>query len=345
VSSSGIPAAADRGDLDPKQLGYCSDPAIQQALERATLAIARSDAILIGAGAGMGVDSGLPDFRGNHGFWRAYPPYQRLGLDFVSLANPRWFEEDPTLAWGFYGHRMELYRRTIPHPGFAILRAWAERMRRGGFVFTSNVDGHFQRAGFAGEQIVEVHGSFEGMQCTRDCGAGIFPGEGMRVEIDQETMRAVSRLPECPKCGALARPNILMFGDFGWDSVRTKLQTGRMREWLRAIGSSKVVVIECGAGRAVPTVRMFCEDAAVKTHGTLIRINTREAQVPAGHISLPVAALEALRSLDARLSGIGAAGQGRGAVSALRTGCGGPVSVRASAVRRMAREAERERPG
>ncbi len=35
--------------------------------------IAQADAILITAGAGMGVDSGLPDFRGNEGFWKAYP--------------------------------------------------------------------------------------------------------------------------------------------------------------------------------------------------------------------------------------------------------------------------------
>ncbi len=100
----------------------------------------------------MGVDSGLPDFRGNQGFWRAYPPYEQLGLDFVSLANPRWFADDPALAWGFYGHRMELYRQTAPHPGFAILHRWEGRMPRGGFVFTSNVDRHFQRAGFSPER-------------------------------------------------------------------------------------------------------------------------------------------------------------------------------------------------
>ena len=32
--------------------------------------------ILIGAGAGMGKDSGMPDFRGNEGFWNNYPPYR-----------------------------------------------------------------------------------------------------------------------------------------------------------------------------------------------------------------------------------------------------------------------------
>lgn len=28
----------------------------------------------------MGVDSGLPDFRGTEGFWRAYPPMAKLNL-------------------------------------------------------------------------------------------------------------------------------------------------------------------------------------------------------------------------------------------------------------------------
>ncbi len=96
---------------------------IEAALDRAAEAIASAEALWIGAGAGMGVDSGLPDFRGPQGFWRAYPPYERLGLDFVALANPRWFSQDPTLAWGFYGHRMTLYRQTMPHDGFAILAA------------------------------------------------------------------------------------------------------------------------------------------------------------------------------------------------------------------------------
>src|SRR5580693_5442297 len=110
-----------------------------ETLNRAATVISDADAILIGAGAGMGVDSGLPDFRGPQGFWRAYPVYEKLGLDFAAMANPRWFERDPAFAWGFYGHRLELYRQTQPHPGFAILRAWAARKEHGAFVFTSNV--------------------------------------------------------------------------------------------------------------------------------------------------------------------------------------------------------------
>jgi NAD-dependent SIR2 family protein deacetylase len=274
---------------------------LETDLNRAAQLIAGSEAILIGAGAGMGVDSGLPDFRGEHGFWRAYPPYERLGLDFVSLANPRWFAEDPALAWGFYGHRMELYRRTAPHPGFAILRRWAETTQCGGFVFTSNVDGHFQRSGFAREQVVEVHGSFDAMQCVANCGVGLFSGDAVQVDIDPETMRARSTLPVCPTCGSLARPNILMFNDLGWHSTRTEAQMHSLGFWLSTLGGAKLVVVECGAGRAIPTVRLTCEEITERYGATLIRINTREPQVPPGHISLPLGALPALAAIDERI--------------------------------------------
>ena len=101
----------------------------ESLLNRATRAVAEADALLIGAGAGMGVDSGLPDFRGNDGFWKAYPPFKKLGLSFAELANPYWFRHDPEQAWGFYGHRRNLYRLAQPHAGFAILRSWCERAK------------------------------------------------------------------------------------------------------------------------------------------------------------------------------------------------------------------------
>ena len=101
--------------------------------------------------------SGLPDFRGPEGFWRAYPPYRRLGLRFEELADSVHFAADPELAWGFYGHRLHLYRRTVPHAGFAVLLGWARR--RPVRVFTSNVDGQFQTAGFAEDDVAECHGS------------------------------------------------------------------------------------------------------------------------------------------------------------------------------------------
>ena len=83
-----------------------------------------------------------------------------------------------------------------------------------------------------------------------------------------------------------------MFGDWGWDSARTDLQMNRMSTWIESLDDARLVVIECGAGQAVPTVRITCEKIARQTQGTLLRINPREPDVPDGHISLPVSALE-----------------------------------------------------
>ncbi len=175
-------------------------------------------------------------------------------------------------------------------------------MNSGAFVFTSNVDGQFQRAGFDSERIVEVHGSFEGMQCTRECGIGIFPGGSFDVEIDPESMRAIHPLPSCPQCGALSRPNILMFGDWHWDSRHTDSQLWRWKSWINSINKENLVVVECGAGQAVPTVRVTSETLARDLAGTLVRINPREPEVPAGHLSLAMNALDALLALDSRMN-------------------------------------------
>ena len=277
-------------------------PIDEDSLGEAADAIAMADALLIGAGAGMGVDSGMPDFRGPEGFWRAYPPYAKLGLRFEEMASPRHFANDPALGWGFYGHRTNLYRQTQPHEGFAILRRWAEEVDRGGFVFTSNVDGHFQKAGFDEDQIMECHGSVEWWQCLLDCGAGVFPAAPGEISVDPSTFRANPPLPTCPACGGLARPNILMFGDARWDDRRSEARRERLTRWLEGLGSAKLVVVELGAGRAVATVRRFCEEITSVMGASLIRINVRDPEVPRGQVGLPMGALDALRSIDERLN-------------------------------------------
>jgi NAD-dependent SIR2 family protein deacetylase len=271
------------------------------AHRRAAEAIAAADALLVTAGAGMGVDSGLPDFRGDEGFWRAYPPFRHLGLSFVDLADPRWFDDDPALAWGFYGHRLHLYRDTAPHRGYARLRRWSEARAAGGFVFTSNVDGHFQRAGFAEERVCECHGAIGRLQCTAGCGREPWAADGASVTVDPATMRATDPLPACPGCGALARPGILMFGDLDWDPSRTAAQQARLRAWLSGLDLRRLVVVECGAGTAVPTVRMLGQDLA-RRGATLIRVNPREPQAPAGAIAIPQGAAPALAAIDATLA-------------------------------------------
>jgi len=271
------------------------DDRIKQAAE----AIGKAEALLVCAGAGMGVDSGLPDFRGSRGFWGAYPPYEKLGLDFYDLANPEWFARDPELAWGFYGHRLDLYRRTVPHAGFARLLAWAAGKPGGCFVFTSNVDGQFQKAGFAEERIHECHGSIHHLQCAAGCREAIWPAAGVTVLVDGTTMRARPPLPACPACGRLARPNVLMFGDGGWLPQRSREQSLKLRDWLEASEGKKLAIVECGAGTAVPSVRQMSERMLARPNTMLVRINLSEAVVPTGQIGIAGGALGILEALAA----------------------------------------------
>ncbi len=276
------------------------DRELNEEIKRAKETLKEADAVLITAGAGMGVDSGLPDFRGTEGFWRAYPIAKKLGLRFEELANPRWFHENPKLAWAFYGHRLNLYRKTNPHEGFYILKKLGESKKGGYFVFTSNVDGQFQKAGYDEKKIVEIHGSIHHLQCTRPCIDDIWSAEGVEVEIDMERFEAKEPLPGCKHCGAIARPNILMFGDWEWISHRTAGQEFRFERWLEKVEDMdyKLVIIEIGAGTAVPTVRLLSERVASSFDGTLIRINPRDFKVPSKRdISIPLGGLEGIKRI------------------------------------------------
>lgn len=264
-------------------------------IARACKALASADALLIGAGAGMGVDSGMPDFRGDEGFWNAYPAFK--GKRFSEMSNPVWFASDPEQAWGFFGHRYNLYSSTKPHEGFQVLRRLAASMPAGAGIFTSNVDGHFQKAGFTEVPIVECHGSIHHFQCSELCSTEIWSAENVQVDVDPDTIRARGPVPRCPNCQAVARPNILMFGDYSWIQDRTVDQERRLAEWLTNVRPEKLVVIELGAGTAIPTVRWECERHGAS--GTLVRINPRDAEVGEGEVSIPLGALEGLRRLEA----------------------------------------------
>jgi NAD-dependent SIR2 family protein deacetylase len=274
----------------------------ERDIEAAAELVAGADALVVAAGAGIGIDSGLPDFRGPEGFWRAYPPYERLGLSFTQMASPATFHRDPGLAWGFYGHRRALYRRTVPHEGFEVLRRWLEDAPVGGFVFTSNVDGQFQRAGIDDDALVECHGTLAYDQCLGGCGQPPWAA-GPDVTVDEASMRAVGELPSCPACGGLARPNILMFGDGGWDPSLHDAQQARLRAFLHAVAGESLVVVELGAGTAVPTVRWFSEALVDRVGARLVRINPGEPKVPPGQVALPAPAREALLAMAAHLGG------------------------------------------
>ena len=272
----------------------------QEALQKAAQILRESDGLLITAGAGMGVDSGLPDFRGNEGFWKAYPALAKAGYEFTKVASPRTFEIDPELAWGFYGHRLALYRATEPNPAFAVLKAWASQYPSGYFVVTSNVDGQFQKAGFNAKRIYEVHGSIHKLQCTSGCQGETWTADDFKPELDESTCKLLNRLPRCPNCRRIARPNILMFSDWGWVESEAYLQRTVFGHWKKRV--TRLAIVEIGAGTTIETIRMVSQSQGIDSQ--LIRINLRESNIPLGvkGVSLPMTGLEAILKINDILS-------------------------------------------
>ena len=273
----------DRDDLE-KRFARCAN-LIEQA-----------EGLLITAGAGLGVDAGLPDFRGKDGFWRTYPALGRARLHFQDVACPDAFRERPRLAWGFYGHRLKMYREAVPGPTLHILREIARRVPDGAFVFTSNVDGQFQQAGFAPGQVVECHGSIHYMQCLDGCMGEVWPADSWVPEVDEGACMLLNDLPRCPHCSGVARPGILMFGDSEWIDYRMRTQLARLQGWRNKV--ERLLVIEVGAGTAIPSVRLFGESQ----EAPIIRINPDEAKTDADRgVSLAMKGMEAMGGIASAL--------------------------------------------
>jgi NAD-dependent SIR2 family protein deacetylase len=252
---------------------------------RAAELIRSADALVIAAGAGMGVDSGLPDF--------------------TEVASTQALLSDPAWSWGFYGHCLSLYRHTPPHAGFGILKKWADRTYLGARVITSNVDGHFHKAGFAPEHLREFHGSIHYLQCMSPCNSGVWSADNFDPQMVEANRRLLNAPPTCPKCGGLARPNIQMFGDSTWLSKREKVQLRFEEKWYQRLSAidARAVVIEIGAGTARPLVRLYSEQISWKYDAPMVRINARDSKVPsAKDVGITADALEALLAIDSLLT-------------------------------------------
>jgi NAD-dependent SIR2 family protein deacetylase len=162
------------------------------------------------------------------------------------------------------------------------------------------VDGQFQKAGFDPQRIHECHGSIHHLQCMEPCGPQIWSADGFHPDVDNVACRLRNEPPACPHCGGLARPNILMFSDWEWNEQRSHVQEARLMQWLSS--TRRPLVIELGAGTALPAVRHFSHRVVMQHDGRLIRINPTDAKVAREQdVGLKAGAMEALTAIAALL--------------------------------------------
>jgi hypothetical protein len=91
-----------------------------------------------------------------------------------------------------------------------------------------------------------------------------------------------------------------MFDDYNWQPQRTEAQEDKFQQWKDSFAISisgskqKLVVIEIGAGTAIPSVRHLAESMDTN----IVRINPRESHGSEDVISIPIGGLDALQKID-----------------------------------------------
>jgi NAD-dependent deacetylase len=142
-------------------------------------------------GAGTSTESGIPDFRSAGGIWSRFDPYE--------VASIEAFRRSPERVWEFYALRLQVLADARPNDAH---RALADLERRGlvQAVITQNVDGLHAAAG--SQNVIEVHGTLARARCPA-CDATVS-----RAEVE-----ALLPLPHCLRCGAVLKPDVVMFGE------------------------------------------------------------------------------------------------------------------------------------
>lgn len=119
-------------------------------------ALSEADLVIIGASNGFDMSEGLNIFRADAHFWEAYGDLAQIdgfGCILQGLSSP---DANVRRRWAERFHQKE-YLEYEPSPLMNTLRRLTEHADT--FVVTCNIDGHFTRAGFNENRVLETEGS------------------------------------------------------------------------------------------------------------------------------------------------------------------------------------------
>ncbi|MBL8288785.1 MAG: NAD-dependent deacylase [Rubrivivax sp.] len=167
-----------------------------EAVQRIRAAIAGARSVAVLTGAGMSAESGIPTFRDAlTGLWAKFDPQD--------LASIEGFRADPQRVWDWYAERRQGVCRAEPNAGHRALARWAREHPGRMCVVTQNVDDLHQRAGQP--DVVRLHGDILWLQWLDECIE--------RPACDATATAVPGRPPRCKRCGNLARPAVVWFGE------------------------------------------------------------------------------------------------------------------------------------
>ena len=250
-------------------------------LQKLKAALEESDAVVIGAGAGLSTSAGFAydgerfrkyfaDFEAAYGFHDMYSG------GFYPYATPEEY-------WGYWSRYILINRYTdAPKPVYEnLLRLVQDKDY---FVITTNVDHCFQKAGFDKKRLFYTQGDYGLFQCSEPCCQETWNNEAIirQMVAEQQNRKIPSGLvPHCPRCGKPLTMNLRaddrFVEDEGWHAA-----AGRYADFLRTREGQRLLFLELGVGYNTPVIIKypFWQMTAKNPRATYACINRGEAAYP-----------------------------------------------------------------
>ncbi len=191
---------------------------MSELIEKAARAIIESRSTIALTGAGISVESGIPDFRSKGGLWDRYDP-EEYGTIYA-------FQRDPAKVWKMLKDMEDLVNSAKPNAAHMAL-AELERMGLLQSVITQNVDNLHQEAG--SRVVIEYHGNSRSLSC-------------LKCNRKYDSREKKGEYPPKCECGSILKPDVIFFGEsIPEQAMSRSIQLSAECQALLIIGTSAVV--------------------------------------------------------------------------------------------------------
>jgi NAD-dependent deacetylase len=250
------------------------------AFERELVTVARlldaAERVLFITGAGISADSGLPTYRGIGGLYNDRHTDDGLPIE-VALSGDM-LAARPEITWKYLAEIEANCRGAGPNAAHHVIARLAATKRV--TVLTQNIDGLHRAAG--SQDVIEIHGTLHRLSCT-ECGARFAVEDYSGLEFP----------PACPDCGALLRPDVVLFGE--------ALPPAAIPRLVEVLEAGPDLIFSIGTTSVFPYIAepvLFGRQNGIPT----VEINPGESQVSdLVDIRLPLGAAATLQAIEARL--------------------------------------------
>lgn len=225
----------------------------QKQIERLSQQLASSDAIVIGAGAGLSTSAGFT-YTGER-FVHYFPDFIAK-YHFPDMYSGGFYPFDTLEEHWAYWSRYIFCNRYLDAPKPVYQELLSLVQDKDYFVLTTNVDHQFQKAGFDKHRLFYTQGDYGLWQCMEPCHQKTYDNEEAvrRMVAEQRDMRIPTELvPCCPVCGKPMTMNLRSDNTFvedeGWHRAAE-----RYDDFLRRHDGLKVLYLELGVGANTPVI-------------------------------------------------------------------------------------------